>query len=51
MLFRWSGFSAKVSKGDTRMIENRIFWVIMAAVSLVVLVFIIELFIMFYLYL
>jgi len=33
------------------MIENRIFWVIMAAVSLVVFVFIIELFIMFYLYL
>jgi hypothetical protein len=31
------------------MIENRIFWVIMAAMSIVVLVFIIELFIMFYL--
>ena len=51
MLFRWAGISSKVSKGDTIMIENRIFWVIMAAVSLVVLVFIIELFIMFYLYL
>lgn len=31
--------------------SNNIFWVIMAAVSLVVLVFIVELFIMFYLYL
>jgi hypothetical protein len=31
--------------------SNNIFWVIMAAMSLVVLVFIIELFIMFYLYL
>ena len=58
MLFRWAGISTEVSKGDIRMMgfhedqdpeSNRIFWVIMIAMSLVAVIFIVEIFLMFYL--
>ena len=60
MLFRWSGISAEVSKGDIRMMgfhedqdpeSDRMFWVIMIAMSLVAVIFIVEIFLMFCLYL
>ena len=58
MLFRWAGISTEVSKRDFRMMgfhedqdpeSDRMFWVIMIVMSLVAVIFIVEIFLMFYL--